>query len=93
MAEIQIFRRVSHACRKCLGPILQTEDGFVCAVCDAAGARGEEICGCGISAGEGGRKNLSFRCIPNPERGPASPAAVVIAFGATRPVDRGGPEP
>jgi len=88
-----MFRRVLHACRKCLGPVLQGKDGFVCAVCDAADARVEDICGCGISAGEGGRKNLGFRCIPNPERGPASPAAVVIAFGAGLQADRGGPEP
>lgn len=88
MAGTEMFRRVFHACRRCLGPILQGESGFVCAVCDAVGARVEEICGCGISAGEGGRKNLGFRCIPNLERGPAFPAAVVIAFGAPCPVDR-----
>lgn len=75
-----LYRRTDHVCRTCLGPVLEGAAGFTCAVCDAAGATPEAICGCGIRvAGQGG-KRLPFRCTPNPARGPASPAAVVITF-------------
>jgi hypothetical protein len=69
-----------------MGPILAHESGFVCAVCDAdtAGAV-DEICGCGITIASESRKSLGFHCVPNPLRGPKSPAGIVIAFGAIAP--------
>lgn len=76
------FHRTDHVCRTCLGPVLEGGGGFICAVCDAAGDAPEAICGCGIRVqGPGGRRRL-FQCTSNPARGPASPAAVVITFGA-----------
>lgn len=77
-----LFRRTGHVCRTCLGPVLAGADGYICAVCDAAGDAPEAICGCGIRVqGSSGGKRALFRCAPNPARGPASPAAAVITFG------------
>jgi hypothetical protein len=76
------YGRSPHVCRHCLGPILQYDGGFICAVCDAAAGAVEVICGCGIKvAGSSARRGF-FRCTANPARGPASPAAIVITFGA-----------
>lgn len=83
-----LYRRTAHCCRTCLGPVLQGEAGFICAICDTVGAAAEEICGCGIKqAGQSG-KNLGFRCAPNPARGQNSPAAVVIVFGESFNIQR-----
>ena len=76
-----VYGRSPHACRRCLGPILQSEGGYVCAVCDAAAEEVEGICGCGIRIMGSTAKRALFQCIANPARGPASPAAVVITFG------------
>ena len=32
-----LYQRTGHACRTCLGPVLEGGGGFICAVCDAAG--------------------------------------------------------
>ncbi len=75
-----LYRRTEHACRACMGPILAGEDGFLCAVCDAASRVVSGICGCGIEVA-GSRRGLGFRCVTNLERSPQSPAGVVILFG------------
>lgn len=76
-----LYRRTAHVCRICLGPVLEGENGYICAVCDASGSTPEAICGCGIKVqGPGSRRHL-FACVPNPSRGPASPSAIVITFG------------
>lgn len=86
-------RWAPHACRHCLGGLLERvlPDGrsvFECGTCSvtAAGAP-ETICGCGIlpkplSARSAGPR---FRCVPNPNRCVASPAAYVIAFDEASP--------
>jgi hypothetical protein len=79
------YQRAPHCCRTCFGPILQSTAGFVCAICDAASEAVEGICGCGIRVA--GSKRAMFQCTANPERGPASPAAVVITFGQTSAVE------
>ena len=80
VSDNQLFSRTGHVCRTCMGPVLNGEDGFVCAVCDATGATTETICGCGIRL-PGEALGRAFRCSPNPARGAASPAAAVITFG------------
>ena len=78
-----LYRRVPHACRTCMGPVLSHDTGFVCAVCDAASTEVVAICGCGIESADY-RRDLGFRCAPNPNRSAQSPAAVVILFGQTQ---------
>ena len=71
-----------HACRACMGRILRHGAVFRCAICevDAIGAP-EGICGCGLRVKDA-RSDGGFRCAPNPQRSPASPAAVIISFAA-----------
>ena len=75
-----LYERTAHCCRTCLGPVLQSNSGFVCAVCDATSEAPEGICGCGIRVAGRGAKRAMFQCTANPARGPTSPAAVVITF-------------
>jgi hypothetical protein len=74
-----LYARTEHVCRTCLGPILRGDDQFICAVCDAAGAEVEAICGCGLRV-EGSRRPLGFKCVQNPVRSPQCPAPAIILF-------------
>ena len=82
MSDALTYRRTGHCCRTCLGPVLQGDEGFICAVCDASGPAPAAICGCGIRVAAPGGRILPFSCQTNPTRGPASPSAVVITFAA-----------
>lgn len=71
-----------HLCRECLGRILYRVDGAAagthqCSNCaaDAAGAI-EALCSCGLRLKDG--KDMGFRCLPNPKRGPDFPAEIVV---------------
>jgi hypothetical protein len=76
---------IPHACRACLGRLLEREGVIRCAECGAEARGGPELlCGCGISV-EGARAPVGFRCEPNPSRGPANPAEIVIVFGNDSP--------
>ena len=70
----------AHACRTCLGRILDDGDGcFVCSGCgEASEFSPDDICGCGLPPRRDGTR---FRCTPNPDRA-AIPAAVVIGWAA-----------
>lgn len=80
-----------HACRFCMGRLLaRTSGGRTTYECGACGITAQVdphgICGCGIlprpvRANAGPR----FRCTANPDRGVASPAAIVIAFDEAAP--------
>lgn len=79
-----IYELTDHACRQCFGPILHDGERFVCGICSAESTGTvDEICGCGVIVSGNPRKNLGFRCHPNPARGPQSPARIVIQFGRT----------
>lgn len=73
-----------HACRTCGSRLAQELRGnratFHCGNCDATAEEDPHpLCGCGVPlVGADGR--AGFRCVPNPHRGPASPAAIVIQF-------------
>lgn len=76
-----------HACRHCLGRIIERDGTFRCSGCGVeAQGKPHAICGCGLKAG--GRKQ-SFRCGTNPNRSPASPAEIVILFGGVPAVPLG----
>jgi hypothetical protein len=77
-------RQVSleHARRTCGSRVFRAaraEQTLWC--CWTCGARSEEvvekICGCGLQPA-GGAPAARFRCRPNPSRGPASPALIII---------------
>jgi hypothetical protein len=72
-----------HACRICMGTVMQSGASYICTVCRAEAAGSPTpICGCGaeiISPG-GFAKNAGFRCVANPTPTPACPSRVVIAF-------------
>lgn len=73
-----------HACRACLGTIMQRGLAFICSICraEATGAP-DGICGCGLDVrGFGSRRRAGFRCVMNPEPTVANPSRVLIAFGA-----------
>lgn len=78
----------SHACRHCGSRIVCRTDGpsgaadpiFECGGCSVQSRKGpEQICGCGILPASS-RPGPRFRCVPNPNRGVASPNAIVIEF-------------
>jgi hypothetical protein len=73
-----------HACRHCLGTILQRGTKFCCSICrQEAEGKPEGICGCGFEVdGTGTRRRAGFRCVPNPSPSAANPARVLIEFGA-----------
>jgi hypothetical protein len=76
---------IPHACRACLGRLLERGGVIRCAECGAEACGGPEaLCGCGITV-EGAREPLGFRCELNQARGPASPSEIVIVFGADGP--------
>ena len=65
---------------------MQRDATFRCADCGAeASGAPNAICGCGLLpetlAVRTGHVGATFRCGPNPRRGPASPAEVVVIFG------------
>lgn len=89
------FAWAGHACRFCTGRLIARDgaDGgptvFECGQCDlkAKGAP-DAICGCGMlprpaaALGRGAPASWPrWRCVPNPTRCVASPAAIVIEFG------------
>jgi len=79
------FVFTGHACRSCLGRVLRCDETFRCSICEAEShGSPDAICGCGLRP-TGIARQGGFRCAPNPARGPASPAAVVILFGDDAP--------
>lgn len=77
-----MFALTGHACRRCLGRILQAGGVFQCSVCGLAGDGGPEaVCGCGIAlAADARRPQRRFRCVPNPAPSEVCPAEVVISL-------------
>lgn len=84
----------SHACRHCLGRLLERAGVFMCADCEIeAHGKPDAICGCGMrieAAQSRTRTKDVFRCGPNPLRSHNSPAKIVILFGDTPAVPIGG---
>ena len=77
------YGRSPHVCRHCLGPILQYDGGFICAVCDAAAEGRSRLFVAAVSKWlVQVRGEASSAVQPIPQGGPASPAATVITFGA-----------
>ena len=79
-----------HACRFCGGRLLsRAVDGgtvFECGQCSVKAQRAPDaICGCGTlprpASSRPGAAWPRWRCVPNPTRCVASPAAIVIEFG------------
>lgn len=77
-----------HACRHCASRIVRRTDGpggearpvFECGGCGVRSAgEPDGICGCGVLP-KSSRPGPRFRCVPNPNRGVASPNAIVIEF-------------
>lgn len=77
-----------HACRHCMGAILQDERGFICSICRRhVGGSVTGLCGCGITveAPSGAEKRVGFRCVANPAPSSLNPAAIVIVFDGQGP--------
>lgn len=76
------WKLADHVCRKCLSRLVEAPDRlFMCPTCEAqAQNTPHTICGCGIRVGES-KRDGGFHCVPNPDRSPRNPSAVVIAFG------------
>lgn len=90
----QVVTWADHACRHCLGRLLQRRDDaegarstYECGTCGVT-CKGEArgICGCGIMPKPvrdlGGPR---FFCTANPARSVTSPAAITIAFAEGAP--------
>jgi len=77
-AQSWIF--TNHACRACLGTILQGGSSFICSICRATSEGSTApICGCGATVfGPTAPRSAGFRCVPNPAPTPACPAYVLI---------------
>ena len=72
----------AHACRACLGRVIQRDSAFICSICgDEAHGSAAGICGCGIRIVSTTGQPAGFRCQINPARSPANPAEIVIQFG------------
>jgi hypothetical protein len=70
-----------HACRACMGTILQSGSEFTCSMCRAM-CKGVPhlICGCGAEIiGPVGRRPAGLRCVENPSPTPQNPSRVLIA--------------
>jgi hypothetical protein len=71
-----------HACRICFGRILSRTmpDGSTvsrCSECDTEVEGGpHKLCCCGVKLNGG--KNAGLRCLPNPNKTPEAPAAIVV---------------
>jgi hypothetical protein len=81
------FQFTDHACRHCLGRVLERNGLYVCSVCEATcSLKPNGICGCGMKSGNGrallGREK-HFHCGINPNRGPNEPARIVVFCGDT----------
>lgn len=75
----------AHACRHCGGRVLRSGVHFMCANCESrCSHQPSGVCGCGLFPGAKPKGSATgpFACIPNPARGPSSPAAIVIRYGA-----------
>lgn len=82
MDDAPLYRLSGHACRQCLGRIVEAAGSFRCAICEATSSGTvEDLCSCGIRIA-GTRALAGFRCIANPRRSAANPAAIIVAFGA-----------
>ena len=77
-----------HACRFCGARMARRSDGpggearpvFQCGGCGVESVgEPDGVCGCGILP-KTNRVGPRFRCVPNPNRGVASPNAIVIEF-------------
>jgi hypothetical protein len=83
---------VEHACRTCLGRIAERDGTFRCLTCGIETARGLKtpmtICGCGIGAEGATHRRGGFRCAPNPFRGPATPAEIIVLFGDVPAIEK-----
>lgn len=70
---------IDHACRVCLGRVLQHADNtrwFRCADCGIDGIDApDSICACGAILQTG--KSAGLRCVENPDRGPVAPWEVI----------------
>lgn len=77
------FSLTDHACRHCGGRVLQAGDQFRCGTCSAVGMGSTKaICGCGAFPNV---KGGGYRCEANPNRNPANPAEIVIAWAPSAP--------
>lgn len=75
----------AHACRHCGGRVLRSGIYYLCATCESRCSHNPSgICGCGMLPGAKPKNSPQgpFVCTPNPARGPSSPAAIVIRYGA-----------
>jgi hypothetical protein len=70
-----------HACRACMGTIMQAGASFCCAICRATSEGSPAaICGCGVTVlGPTGERSAGFRCVANPKPTPANPSHVLIS--------------
>ena len=86
MSDGAAWRLTAHACSRCLGRIVVSDDLFACSSCGAVSEFApDDICGCGLAPRRDGAR---YRCTPNPDRS-AMPAEIVIAWSAptlTRPI-------
>lgn len=79
---------VDHACRHCMGRILELHGRFICSVCEAVcSLHPRGICGCGMRPPKGvplpGPAHKHYRCGPNPRIGTANLAKIVVLYGET----------
>ena len=73
----------AHACRNCLGRVMQRGSTFVCTICgEEAHGSHAALCGCGIRIDGATGRPAGFRCQVNPARSAANPALIVVGFGA-----------
>lgn len=78
-----LWRLVDHVCRECLGRLAERMDGkdkgtFECTNCGTTHAGDiKGMCGCGLTVSKTER-DMGFRCVVNPKRGPAFPAVIVL---------------
>lgn len=80
-----------HACRRCLGRVMECDGAFMCADCEmAAKDKPDAICGCGLGI-EGITRASGFRCGPNPTRSAESPGVIAILFAGSPTPEAGSP--
>lgn len=91
---------VDHACRFCGARLVVRPDAkgqpvYECGTCGvSSNGAPEGICGCGVHLGTKARAKgpfapappgMRWRCVPNPSRGPASLATIVIQHDKVTP--------
>jgi hypothetical protein len=88
------FALTGHACRFCLGRILERDGVFMCSVCEtSATGNVAAICGCGMRSStqldlpKGLR--AAYQCSVNADRTIVNPARIVILYGGkpARPLE------